>query len=593
VVADCRLSVIDKQSIPSQRDGVVRLVGTEVQAGEKVPADRLVVAKVGDQDRYYRRLREGDAVTAGQVVALLDDRLARDEIAIKKSQLVQYEADLAAAEHARDEAKDRYLTQVKLRGSSSGPATSEEDVGGAKVAFYKSHYEAISKKEAIALAKLEIRQAETILGMYEIRAAIPGIIKRIHKNPGEAIKALEPVLEIRDLGRLRVEGLVEVQQAARLRAGMRVAIMPAEAISPQQVRLGHLETITGVAVTKRLQLLSASDDGTVRLWDRNEQRMTRVLRHAAGVKAIACTPASAAGNLCLAGLADGSAWLWDLDARADSPRQELHGQHTGTVTCVAFSADGRACLTGGEDRSLCLWDVNTGRLRYRFPTTHLGAITSVHFAGADRLVSASRDNTLRLWRLTATSAVLENTWPHRSGDVADLGVSPDGALALFDQANALQVLALPTGSPRARIQQVSGTSRFTTFALFSPDSRIILTSGASEGRLQLWSWPIASGPALEFRQLIRPPQLSITCAAFSPDGSFLVTGARTGEVHVWALPNPGQLQRPLQAEITLIERAVETGGRQARIWAELPNPDGTLIPGTTATMVALPGKPAP
>ncbi len=49
VIPDCRLTIIDKQEVPSQRDGVLLFVGTEVEASESVPAERLVVVSIGGQ----------------------------------------------------------------------------------------------------------------------------------------------------------------------------------------------------------------------------------------------------------------------------------------------------------------------------------------------------------------------------------------------------------------------------------------------------------------------------------------------------------------------------------------------------------------
>src|SRR5262249_38721991 len=75
LIRDCRWSVIERQEVPSQRDGVLLFVGTEVKPGEQVGPDRLIIVKRGDQETRYRRLKEGDTVEAGQLVALLDDRL--------------------------------------------------------------------------------------------------------------------------------------------------------------------------------------------------------------------------------------------------------------------------------------------------------------------------------------------------------------------------------------------------------------------------------------------------------------------------------------------------------------------------------------
>jgi WD40 repeat protein len=591
VIPDCRLAVIERQEVPSQRDGVLLYICTDIKPGEQVPPDRIVAIKVADQERKYRRLKEGDAVEAGQLLGLLDDRMARDDWAIKKSQIAMNEAGLAAAERAREEAQDRYQTQLRLRTSTAGPATSEEDVGGAKLTWYKNHYEAVSRREAMSLAALEFHQAQTVLGMYEIRSSIPGVIKRIHKNPGEAVKSLEPVVEICNLKRLRVEGLVETQHLPQLRQGMQALIEPTQALGPEQVFRGHLAEITGVAATNasgRPVVVSASEDGTVRLWDRAVRREQRVLRHPAAVRALACAPANAPANLCLAGCADGGARVWDLNNPADHPVRELKDQHHGAVTCVAFSLDGKWCATGGEDHEICLWDVSSGAARCRLPASHLGAITSVQFLPQSRLLSVCRDNTLKLWSLTAEGARLEATFEHRSGDVARLTASADGTRVLFDQGNALQVLSLPQGASQGILQTPSVATNFTTLALFSPDTRLILTAGASEGGLQLWRTPTDAYPGHPLRQLISSERSSVTCAAYAPDGTYLVTGSRDRQVMIWPLPKPEEIERRFPAELTLIEQSVESNARQVRICAEMPNADGRLVPGTSVTMIVYP-----
>src|SRR5262249_53068887 len=130
--------------------------------------------------------------------------------------------------------------------------------------------------------------------------------------------------------------------------GMRAVIEPCRPESPRQTLVGHLQEITGVAVgwsAGKPVVVSASEDGTVRIWDLATQRERRILRHPAGVSAVACTPPSSGVSLCLSGATDGKGRLWRLDGQSSEPLLELQGRHGAGITCVAFSPDGKSCVT--------------------------------------------------------------------------------------------------------------------------------------------------------------------------------------------------------------------------------------------------------
>ena len=48
------------------------------------------------------------------------------------------------------------------------------------------------------------------------------------------------------------------------------------------------------------------------------------------------------------------------------------------------------------------------------------------------------------------------------------------------------MLTLPERLTEAVLENPAEATQFSTFALFSPDARLILTASAGEGRLQLW-----------------------------------------------------------------------------------------------------------
>jgi RNA polymerase sigma factor (sigma-70 family) len=150
-------------NVPSQREGVLLVVGREVKAGAKTPANLLVTVKVDGEVKRYRRLRVGDMVEEGQLLARVDDRLARLDLEVQESKLEAAKADVDAAVQAK--------TAVE----------------GVK-----------SKVAAVRQAQAGLKEAQIVLEMYEIRSPVRGVVKAILKSRGEAVKSLETVVQIQE-----------------------------------------------------------------------------------------------------------------------------------------------------------------------------------------------------------------------------------------------------------------------------------------------------------------------------------------------------------------------------------------------------------
>jgi WD40 repeat protein/biotin carboxyl carrier protein len=626
VVPDCHLAVIDKQDVPSQREGVLRFFVTEIQEGEAVAPDDVLTVRVPRRDerlfryqvqlggvlaavpagpfqvlpslnrkppaRRYRRLRPGDSVAAGQLLAVLDDRLARDDWDIKRNKVVQSQAELEASERTRDAAyRDFQRNKESMTGALTSVSRKELDIS--EMTYERYRAEAVGKRAAVHAALAEAQQADTVLEMHEIYSEISGTVMQFYKRVGEGVKSQEPVLQIVHLDRIRAEGFVDVKHLPRLRKGMKALVEHAQDHGPVGVRTGHRGAVTGVAVggdPDRPLIASASEDGTVRVWDRNRPGEVWRWVHSVPVRCVACPPASAAEgrHLCLSGAADGKARLWDLES--GQLARELQTRHRGAVTCVAFSPDGRWCATGGEDQAILLSRADTGALLYRLPSGHRGAVTSLAFTPRAQLVSAGRDQTVRIWTLGEQGARPDDLLlDGRSGAVTQLGVSPDGGQVLFDQGKALRLLSLSGGFYRGELADPSGVAGFSAFALFSPDAQLVLTAG-TDGQAQLWRAPTETTRGRELWRLVAEDRSAATCAAFAPGGAFAVTGTRDQKVLLWAVPAGPALEEEIPAELTNLEPALEGGARQVRLWAELPNPGHRLLPGTAVNLVISPDE---
>jgi RNA polymerase sigma factor (sigma-70 family) len=183
-------------NVPSRVDGVLEVIGTDILEGENVPAGRLVTLKIGGEKKKYRRLRVGDAVEEGQLLALVDDQEARDELAIKQSRVESARADQQASLKTRDEAEQRYRTVERIYNGNTARTISMEDLRGAKLTWDRYFQEEISKRAAVKEAELEVQAAQSRVRKHEVHSPVRGIITKIYKQRGEAVRAYEPVLQV-------------------------------------------------------------------------------------------------------------------------------------------------------------------------------------------------------------------------------------------------------------------------------------------------------------------------------------------------------------------------------------------------------------
>jgi biotin carboxyl carrier protein len=182
--------------VPSQRDGMVLVIGTELREGEKVPADRLFTVKVGGSERKYRRLVPGDHVQEGQILAQLDDRLARLDMGIAQAKVRACEAELRRAEAVQTIYRGELDRLDKIIQTAGRNAVSAHEYARVKEELDKAALEGTGKKEAIAVARLELQKAQIVLETYTVRSPARGILGRITRRPGEAIRQWQTLLYI-------------------------------------------------------------------------------------------------------------------------------------------------------------------------------------------------------------------------------------------------------------------------------------------------------------------------------------------------------------------------------------------------------------
>ncbi len=609
VVSPCTLVPVQEQDVSSQVDGAVHEI--QVQLGAEV--------------------------VPGQLLARLDDSQLRPQVELLRLKAESESAvRIARAQFEEADLKVRYAERANSSGVRSVPSLEYKTYQ-----LQRERYEQEMKRahEEREVAAKELEKAEKLLQQHEIRSAIHGVVLKVYKRTGEAVKQAEPLFRVANYRRLRAEGLCKVQQGSLLKVGMPALVEP-EVRGEQLTELaGHTEAITALAVSPAGSLLaSASEDRTALVWDWARGKRLAMLPHPAEVYALAFVPPQGSEPLrLLTGSADGQLRLWTLETGTPGdPRIFTAG---GAIRAIALSPDGKWCATGGDDRRIVVWDLAAGKALYQVAaeegfSAHQGAVTSLHFTADGHLVSAGRDNTLKVWRLGPDGGRLVLVQAGRTGEVGELGVSPDGRRVLFDHGDELRILERTSGTTLGALRS-RRQGRFHGLARFSPSGRLVLTA-SNNSRLQLWKAPappeevaffrsshaaglepraftawLALGsaapltlPALlteerlprlwdvagrELHHFLLPGAATVRCGAFGADEKVCFTGGTDKVVRVWALPTAAEWGRALEARITFLGGQIERGTDTIRVRAELDNPhDFALRPGGQVSLKLYP-----
>ncbi len=618
IVFPASLHLIDQLDVSSTNGGEILYIGDGVPEG--VTQVTGVAAFMNDSYRqstvsqggrsivkFYRPLEESSEIFEGQMLGELDYAKALNNYKTKLAKVIQAKEEHKVKSDFDKEAQRRFELELRLR-VGGGYSKELED---ARLTKLHSQFEVTKFEQEVNVADTELNQAEIILEQHQIRSKHNmkrGFINILHKKMGEAVKELEPVLNIYSIDRLMAKAFVEFQDAMQLKRNMIATIEPVYDERPLRVFEGHgaKAPITNVAFIVSgnvLYLVSASEDNFLKVWQQNVQGELANINHREPIRALACSPPNAKQPLCLTGTSDGKIHLWNLNLKqqpfpqpAAVLEKPLDG-HQDAVTALAFSPDGAYFASGAADGTIKLWHAEDGKLAYALDAAHgadnphQGGITALSFTPHSRLVSASRDNTIRIWNLKAKGAHLEGLpITGRSGNVNHLGVSQDGRWMLFDQGKSLHLRALPDGQTINTLKNPGGATPFETLALFSPDASLILTGGAPEGKLQLWRAPAEDSRGFEVRQFVTIQKSPVTCAAFAPvlgGKGFAASGTKDGNVYLWPVPSKDVVDkhRIQNVPIRLLDPTVSAGNRQIRVGVEVQNPDGLLTPGRPVTIV--------
>jgi WD40 repeat protein len=285
------------------------------------------------------------------------------------------------------------------------------------------------------------------------------------------------------------------------------------------------ELIRGIAFSPDGQrIVTASDDGTTRLWDL-EGRTLAVFRGHLGI--IWDVTFSPNGRSVLTASKDKTARLWES---TQSLLPTIEG-YRNIVTTAVYNSNETYILTSSTDGTTCLWDTGGHRRATYQGVAKLMADNVLSPDGRYLLTTQQENGQVHLWRLPPnvqgfTSSAQDDGSNGLAGDVTRLEVQPDVGTSELD-APLVTLIVL----------EATGGSREIRKAVFSTDARRILV--LTEESARLWDRQGKLVAALEGPNLNPREKLAVNYAMFSPDSQRILSGSINGTVWVWTMD--GQL----------------------------------------------------
>ena len=154
---------------------------------------------------------------------------------------------------------------------------------------------------------------------------------------------------------------------------------------------GQENTINRLVFSNNNQILASADETGIKVRDLTSGQIRNAFSPGGRVTALRFAPGD---RILVSASEDGSVSLWDLRTGVLSSQLK---KHSGAVNAIAFSPDGNLMATGGDDRSVIIWEAATGKAR-RTLKGHDLAVTSLAFSpDANTLASGSGNTSVVLW----------------------------------------------------------------------------------------------------------------------------------------------------------------------------------------------------
>ncbi|KAG2742133.1 WD40 repeat-like protein [Suillus brevipes Sb2] len=295
---------------------------------------------------------------------------------------------------------------------------------------------------------------------------------------------------------------------------------PAGSLTPECIIEGHSECIWSLAYLKAsCNVMSASDDGSIRLWKRDGEPVGKPwYGDGGGIGTMAVSPDD---TMAVCGV-DSRLRLWNI--KEGSMMGDPWEGHDDGVRCLDWSPDALEIASGSEDGTIRRWNPDTGRQTAPpIKTSHVWVEVVKYSPQGDKFVSGgegaicvwSRDGKLLLEIKGHDDKVMSFCWSKDGAHI--FSGSVDRTIRKWRAIDGKELVVL------------RGHTSIVGSLCLTPNERYIV-SGSYDYSVRIWD--------LKTNQAVGDPLLhddEVFAVAMSPDGKYIASAGSDKKVYVWNL----------------------------------------------------------
>jgi WD40 repeat protein len=235
---------------------------------------------------------------------------------------------------------------------------------------------------------------------------------------------------------------------------------------------GHSGWVNSIVISSNRQIISGSQDKTVKIWNLDTAKYLRDFGgflykgHSNRVNSVAISSDS---RVLASASEDGTVIVWNLE----NYRKIHQLRHQGAVRCITISPDNQFLASGCSNRKVYIWNLVTGKSN---PRSEREAIKALVFSpDGQTLIGATEDKIVKTWTL--------QNWSYQNLPI-DYESSPD-SLALSENGN---LLAISCSNRKIKLIDLHRKEQLYSLSgqvvALSPDCEILAT--ALDKEISLW-----------------------------------------------------------------------------------------------------------